>query len=192
VQKRTFILTILILVRQLSFGQTYSSLTTDKEIYDFLNWMTITEKKYEEEPFLKRKNIYYEMSTWDTANFVRTDTINNPYSEFERKYLFKKRGGSDTIFNTADRKYLLQQYFAIKDTIWHNRFKNSKLTKNKNQVRPNRYYYSVPLFSVDKNHVVVSKIYYCGSLCAYFGYYIYRKIDKDNWEFVTCINCGMS
>jgi hypothetical protein len=154
--------------------------------------MTITEKKYEEEPFLKRKNIYYKMSTWDTANFVRTDTINNPYSEFERKYLFKKRGGSDTIFNTADRKYLLQQYFAIKDTIWHNRFKNSKLTKNKNQVRPNRYYYSVPLFSVDKNHVVVSKIYYCGSLCAYFGYYIYRKIDKDNWEFVTCINCGMS
>ena len=191
-QKRTFILTIIILVGHLSFGQTYSSLTTDKEIYDFLNWMTKTEKKYDEEPFFKRKNIYYKMSSWDTANFVRTDTIKNPYSEFDRQFLFKKRGGSDTIFKTADRKYLVQQYFAIKDTIWHNGFKNSKLTKNKSQVRPNRYYYSVPLFSVDKNYVVVRKTYYCGSLCAYFGYYIYRKIDKDNWEFVTCINCGMS
>ena len=167
-------------------------MTTDKEIYDFLNWMTKTEKKYDEEPFLKRKNIHYKMSSWDTANFVRTDTIKNPYSEFDRQYLFKKRGGSDTIFKTVDRKYLLQQYFAIKDTIWHNGFKNSKLTKNKSQVRPNRYYYSVPLFSVDKNYVVVRKTYYCGSLCAYFGYYIYRKKDKVNWEFVTCINCGMS
>ena len=154
--------------------------------------MTKTEKKYDEEPLLKRKNIYYKMSSWDTANFVWTDTIKNPYSEFDRQYLFKKRGGSDTIFKTADRKYLLQQYFAINDTIWHNGFKNSKLTKNKNQVRHNRYYYSVPLFSVDKNYVVVRKTYYCGSLCAYFGYYIYRKKDKDNWEFMTCINCGMS
>lgn len=191
-QKRTFILTILILIGDLSFGQTYSSLTTDKEIYAFLNWMTKTEKKYDEAPFLKRKNIYYKMSSWDTANFVWTGTIKNSNSELDHQYLFKKKGGSDTIFKTVDRAFLLQQYFSIKDSIWHNRFKNSKLTKNKRQIKPNRYYYSVPLFSVDKNYVVVRKTYYCGSLCAYFGYYIYRKIDKVSWELVTCVNCGMS
>jgi hypothetical protein len=191
-QRRLFITTIIVFVAQFSFGQTYSSLVSDKEIYDFINWMTKAEKRHYEEPFFKRKNIYYKVLTWDTSNFVRTDSIKNPYSEFDYQYIFKRRGGSDTIFSAADRRYLLKQYFSIKDTIWHKGFKKSKLTKNKRQVRPNRYYYSIPLFSLDKNYVVIRKTYYCGSLCAYFGYYIYRKTDKDHWELVTCINCGMS
>jgi hypothetical protein len=188
---RTLILTVFVFSGQLTFGQTYSSLTTDKEIYDFLNWMTRTEKKYDEEPFLSRKIINNEISSWHKFNFIKSDTINN-YSVFDRQYLFSKQTVSDTIFNTSDSEFLLQQFLAIKDSVWHNRFQNSKLLKSKNQLIPNRYYYSIPLFSIDKKYVLVHKIYYCGRLCGYLGYYIYKKISNSRWEFMTCIRCGIS
>lgn len=54
-QPRKIFFIILLFASQLNYGQTYSSLTTDKEIYDFLNWLTKNEKKFDEAPFLKKK-----------------------------------------------------------------------------------------------------------------------------------------
>ena len=58
----------------IAIGQTYSSVTSDKEIYDFLNWMTLNDRKYGEEPKLKRKHIYHKILSWDTTNFITKDT----------------------------------------------------------------------------------------------------------------------
>lgn len=191
-RNRVILLTTLLLMSRLGVGQTYSALKTDKEIYAFLNWMTKKEKKYREEPFYRRKQIYYKISNWDTFNFIRKDTVDNRYYEDDMAYLFYKRDGADTIFKAADRAYLIQQYFAIKDSVWHTPFHHSRLTRNNRQFRPNRYYYSMPLFSVDHQYVIVQKTYYCGRLCAVFGYFVYRKIDPNHWELVTCIKGGIS
>jgi hypothetical protein len=191
----TILLLLGLLLTVKSLGQTYSSVTTDKEIYDFLNWMTQTDKKHGEEPRLRRKQIYYKILTWDTTNFISKDTalLNKyPFFDFDGQYLFQRRAGTDTIFRSADRIFLFQQFIAIKDTIWHEGFSNSKLIKNKNQKRPNRYYYSVPLFSLDKNYVIIRRQYYCGSLCAYGGFYIYKKINKGKWKYITSVNTWIS
>lgn len=177
------------------YGQTYSSIINDKEIYAFLNYITKTDKKHSEEPLFKRKQIYYKIKTWDTANFVIKDTeLYNkyPYLDLEEQFLFPKSKGVDTMFKQADRAFLFQQFISIKDTIWQKSFSNSKLLKDKDQKRPNRYYYSIPLFSIDRKYVIVRKAYYCGSLCAYGGYYIYKRIGKNKWEYVVSVHTWIS
>ena len=176
-------------------GQTYSSVTSEKEIYDFLNWMTVNDRKYGEEPKLKRKHIYHKILSWDTTNFITKDTSLIPQYQFfsiDGFYLYQSRGGTDTIFNQQDRDFIFRQFTAIKDTIWHAKFSKSKLLTNKKQKRPNRYYYSIPLFSVDKNYVIIHRQYYCGSLCAHGGYYVYRRLDNNKWEYVTAVNTWIS
>lgn len=179
----------------LATGQTYSSVISDKEIYDFLNWMTVNDKKCSEEPKLKRKQIDYKILSWDTANFMIKDTtLIDEYSFFsiEGQYLYKKRSGTDTIFKQQDRDFLFRQFTAIKDSIWHDSFSKSKLHTNNKQTRPNIYGYSIPLFSHDKNYVIIHRVYYCGDVCAYGGYYVYRRIGEKEWVFVTAVNTWIS
>ena len=179
-------------------AQTYSSVTTDKEIYAFLNWMTKNEKKYKEEPKIKPKQVYNKIKKWEIENFVPNskDTeklIKDPYFyDYDLNYLFQKRPGTDTIFKKPDRTYLIQQFVSIKDSIWHLKFSKSKLLKKKNQKRPNYYSFSIPLFSINKQYVIVRKSYHCGSLCAYRGYYIYKKINNHKWKFITSVNVSIS
>lgn len=191
----TILFLIGLLYNERVWGQTYSAVTTDKEIYAFLNWMTQSDKKLSEEPKLKRKQIFYKIISWDTANFVSKDTalLNRyPFLDFDNQFLFQRSKGTDTIFKQADRTFLFKQYTSIKDTIWHQDFSNSKLLKDKNQKRPNRYYYSIPLFSADRKYVIVCRQYYCGSLCAYGGYYIYQRIGDNTWKFITSVNSWVS
>jgi hypothetical protein len=112
--------------------------------------------------------------------------------DFIGQYLFQKDRGTDTMFRQEDRAFLFNQFTSIKDSVWHEAFSHSKLLKNTNQKRPNRYSYSIPLFSLDKKYVIIHKYYYCGSLCAYGGYYIYKRIEKNKWEYVVAVNTWMS
>ncbi len=169
--KKFTIILIALLKFTLVTGQTYSSIISDKEIYDFLNWITIKDKKHAEEKKLKRKRIQHEILSWDITNFTLKDTV---------------------LFNQEDRGFLLKQITSIKDTIWHSRFSKSKLLINKKQKHPNKYYYSIPLFFQHKDYVIVQRHYYCGNLCAYGGYYIYRRLDNKKWLFVTALNTWIS
>lgn len=175
-----------------ALGQTYSSVTSDKEIYDFLNWMTVDGRKFGGMPKLKRKQIYHKILSWDSTNFITKDTgLINKYG-FNGRYLFQGHCGTDTIFNQQDRDFIFKQFTAIKDTIWHDKFSKSKLLTHKKQKRPNRSYYSIPLFSADKNYVIVRRQYYCGYLCAYGGYYVYRRLGNNKWEYITAVNTWAS
>ena len=174
-------------------GQTYSSEISDKEIYDFLNWLTVSSKKYSEEPKLKRKQIRHKILNWDKEVFF-TDTIqvrNQPIIA-DWDCLYQTRYGTDTIFNQQDRDFIYQQFAAIRDSIWHNGFSKSKLLTNQKQKRTNIHYYSIPLFSFDKSYVIVNRKYCCGDECAYGGFYVYKRIGNKKWKFVTVVNPWMS
>jgi hypothetical protein len=185
--KKLTIILIGLLTYILAIGQTYSSITSDKEIYDFLNWVTINNKKNYRESKLRRKQICYKIFNWDESIFF-TDTIqiNNKQILTNFFYLYKAEYGGDTIFNQQDKDFIFQQFTAIKDSIWHKSFSNSRLRTHPKK-RPNRYYYSIPLFSIDKNYVVVVMEYYCGNECAYGGYYVYQRISEKKWKFVTIL-----
>jgi len=191
-RKLTIIL-IGLLTCTLTTGQTYSSVVSDNEIYDFLNWLTVNTKKFSEEPKLKRKQICNKILEWNKdVFFIDTIQVNNQQIIADYDCLYQTRYGTDTIFNQRDRDFIFQQFIAIKDSIWHRGFSNSKLLTIQKQEPQNKHYYSVPLFSLDKDYVIINKHYHCGNECAYGGYYVYKRIGTKKWKFVTVINPWMS
>ncbi len=190
--RRASVLVIIIFNILIAFGQTYSSIINDKEIYDFLTWMSYNDNRHKEEPNPKKKRIYYKILNWDITNFIPKDsTLINKYKfDIDEKYIYTRRAKTDTLFKKEDKNFIFEQFKAIKDSIWHEKFTESKLIKNKNN--SNRYYYSIPLFSIDRKYVVIHRQFYCGNLCAYGGYYLYRKIDDDVWEYVATIHGWVS
>ena len=185
------VMMVFILIAQVSFGQTYSSKISDKEIYKFLNWMSRNQQIKPEEPKGELKIISYEIIRWDSALFLPPDSARKYNIKYPAKYLFKE-DGIDTLFTLQDQQFLFKQFTNIKDTIWHKPIENSKLWDGKEQVRPNRHYYSIPLFSINKKYVLIIKEYYCGNVCGSIGYYIYRKIDKKTWKGFRILRGGIS
>jgi hypothetical protein len=193
--KKFLVLTIFFFTFSFIYGQTYSTVTSDKEIYDFLNWLTANNRKFREEPKLKRKQIFNTILPWDTASFIMKDTARiNKYPEFnlDYMYLYNRKSGTDTIFKQLDRDFLYKQLKAVKDTIWHEKFFKSLLLTDLEEKSLNGRYYSVPLFSIDKKYVVIQRVYVCGNECAYGGYFVYKRIKNKKWVYVTTAKAWMS
>ncbi len=169
---------------QMMLSQTYNAVTTDKEIYNFLNYIIKFENKYKEEPRYELKYISEKIIPWEQEDFVE-----NASDRQENKYIFKQEVRLDTIFNAADKQFLTEQFNGRKEKIWQTKFKHSILARNENETEVNRYYYSIPLFSVDRKHVVIKKKYYSKDHC-YSGYCMYRKNENGNWEYLFAYNCG--
>jgi hypothetical protein len=188
VRNKIIIFFLLFFVQFPLFAQTYSSTTSDKEIYEFLNYITQNEKKHGEESLFQKKRVHYRIDSWDSTNFIRDTSKYESWDSWN--YLFKRETAMDSIFSKSDKDYFFQQFLGVKDSVWHKEFSHSKLVKQ--QVKPNRYYYSVPLFSLDKQYVMVKKEYYCGSLCAYGGVYVYARDGKSGWRLLMVLNSWMS
>jgi hypothetical protein len=177
-----------------TYGQTYSNTISDDEIVSFLNWKFQFEKKYSEEPKGKPKLVYYKIANWDTSTFF-ADRKKGIQDISSSNYLFPGQRDwkwIDTIFSKEDREYLYQQFNSQKDTIWKTNFRKTKLSKEIKQKKPNRYYISLPLFSLNKKYVIIKQVYYCGSLCAYREFKIYRRKGDDSWEYVGSANSWIS
>ncbi|MBI3234225.1 MAG: hypothetical protein HYZ42_09320 [Bacteroidetes bacterium] len=165
-------------------GQTYSTLVSDGEITSFLDWQLKTEKKYSEEPRNKTKYLYKGISKWNMGML--------------RYYISysKKDKWIEEAFSKNDTSFLFQQIFSQVDTLWRHSFSNSKLIKqlrkNRQPRRPNRYYLSLPLFSMDKNFVIISVSYICGRLCGHGGYKVYKRVSYNNWKYVGEVNGWIS
>lgn len=192
-----FIIAILFFYCPTAFSQTYSNIIDDQEIYDFLDWLTVNSKRHDEESPGETRQVYYKILKWDTTNFVQesVDTIfidGVPDFRVDFMYLYKSKQGMDTLFTPQDKEFIFKQFNALKDSVWHKPFSGSVLLTQRKQKATGEYLYAVPLFSLDRRHVIVRHVYYCGSHCAYGGYYIYRKLEQKKWELVKVVNAWMS
>ena len=186
-------LTVALLFSQLPCSaQTYSTLISDNEICSFMDWEVTSSDGYHEEPILsRRRKINRQMLQWDSLNFIVPDTLSKHDILDRMMYLYQPKNGLDTLFNSEDREYVLQQFEAIKDSTWQNRISKARITAKPIRQKPNRYYYSLPLFSLDKKYAIIKRTYNCGSLCAYGGVFIYQRIEGNSWQLVTILNGWM-
>ncbi len=194
-------ITLFILLLLLSLdtvkSQTYSSIISDDEIYDFVNSIIVSNKNRFDWSLLKKINLHPEIEDgWDSLNFVRPN-IGNDTMRFiiksgvdEIEYFFMYLG-IDTLFTEEDRLYMMKQYQSLKDTQWQTAFKKSRLT-NKKQKNPNRYYFAIPVFSSDKSKAIFNYTYYCGDLCAFGGYFIFSKDKHGIWQFIDAYGVWQS
>ncbi len=142
--------------------------------------MVVNDSRNDEEPEIVAKFLSVHITSWKESLFSTIDGGSN----------YSNRVLLDTVFPLIDKVNVYQQLKAAKDSLWHDGFEHIRLVKNAG-IRLNTYYYSLPLFSLDRNYVVIHKSYYCGELCGYFGYYIYRR-KGEGWEYIGCVGCGLS
>ena len=188
-----FILTIIIFSEQLCFEQTYSSVISDKEIYDFVNTLIKTDKDRISKNVFKNISVSPEiLQHWDSINFVRPKTAENFQKQLTENidYIFWGKQ-IDSLLNETYRKFMSEQFKSFKDTIWHQPFSGTRL-ESKKQKKPDRYYFSLPVFSVDKTVAIIYFSNYCGELCGFGGYYIYKKKTDNKWTFITAIGHWIS
>ncbi|MBK5722050.1 hypothetical protein JGH11_14315 [Dysgonomonas sp. Marseille-P4677] len=188
--KYSLLLILLLMgVMNIVTAQTYSSIISDKEIYDFMEWMVDNDKKSEKEIFGKNRDLLVKTAPWDTANFISENkALDIQYFEQDNKYLFKRSEGLDTLFTDADKKFLLDQYNSIQSSVWTKNIGGKKIQKRELKENDEINMYSIPLFTKDKEFVIIYKIFYCGYECAYGKYYLYKLIGDNKWKFVLTLN----
>ncbi len=185
-----FILLFFMLQSVVVQSQTYSSIVSDNEIVDFLNWLTKHDDRCSEKRLFTRVSIGEKMENWVPENFFCKDTIFS-YSSRDNDFLFEKRSAADSLFSAADRDFLYKQFTAQCDSTWEKPFKGAVFAQ-KGKSKHGTVYYSIPLFSPDRNYVIVKMSCYSGYLNAFGGYFIYRKTGKNRWEFVEGVHIWQS
>lgn len=155
-----------------------------------MNLLIKSDKREEEDSKFKRRRIANKIMQWDSSNFISKNK--SPTDQFIDEYYYIYRPKFiDTTFKQVDKDFIFRQFVTAKDSIWRHRFPHSKVIIAKKQKRARRYYYTIPLFSADKQIVIIMKEFYCGDLCAYGGTYIYKKVG-DKWKLFAEVNKWMS
>jgi hypothetical protein len=178
--KTTLLIVIILSFSTLGHSQKYSSIISDNEIEEFIQWKINKEiresKKYKSS--ISVVKLFHQPEKWRNAQTdifsFSCDTIS-----FEIKLFSFLQ--SDTVFNQEDRVFLSQQYDSEIVTDWNEQFDNVKLKK---KFGKNNYKMTIPLFSKDKSKLIVWVYYYCGSLCASATVFIYEKIDENSWKLI--------
>jgi hypothetical protein len=182
--------TILLASTVICSGQTYSSVIPDKEIIGFMNWKfnSIDTMRYAHVPkeyckFLNKiwkwRPAHFE---FDSSSFFREDKDRYYIYNDENRWL-------DTILNSQDRNFIIQQskYDTTKTTKWL-----IKTPKNRRAKRGYDYYFTLPLFSVDKNYVLLKEIHCCRveQITAESKIILYKKTDTG-WTFYKYVLDGL-
>jgi hypothetical protein len=181
--KQTFFI-LFIMISLSSFGQTYSDLISDSEIIEFLKWESkhtpITRIPVRTPIF---KMVYYKPDPWRYELVIPDSILQKVDGKSYNPNIFlnKTRYDLDTIFTKEDIEFIQSQFNGHRtDNKW--KIKLSKTFYKRCTFKKTRtYFYTIPVFSLDKKFVIFSKYYYCGSLCAEGEIIIYKRISDKKW-----------
>lgn len=189
-KKCTFIFFI-VLYFATGMAQTYSSVVSDREIYGFLDWLTVNEKNCGEVSKKDRKSIYPQTLKWEKEYFILKDP-----ARIMLPYLYEVAAVDSAFSDIGDKNFLYEQFSAIKDTIWHKSFKNSKLLRV-NKKFPGEelytvkyiYVYSIPLFSRDRKYVIILMRYFnCADDSGHMLTCLYKRLEEKQWRLENIVH----
>jgi hypothetical protein len=187
---------ILLVVSITTKSQTYSSVISDFEIVDFIN-KDLAKNFVKKESWINPRywkphisNYYYK----DSAD--RNSKLRNPH------FLFKPNTTAsgivtasllDSILSRKDIDFFKEQIEGLLEgEDWKDTFQKAKIVSNppldKNG-NPKQVVevYSIPIFSFDRQHVILMKGFYCGLLCGYGGYHLYKRSGED-WVVIRILD----
>ena len=150
-------------------AQTYSSVISDKDIVDFIHW------KLYESPEDSAAKKYFSFSAsilkWQKEDLQCYDSMFNTGNNFfciyndQNKFL-------DTILNLNDKKFIVKQSNAGNGSKWL-----IEKPKNRKAEKGHDYYFSLPLFSVDKKYAMLREVFYCGPRCGGAAIILYKQTE---------------
>ena len=165
-------------------------LVSEKEIYEVLNTVLIP---YEKDNIPLDSN-YVSYDQIDVFEMIKHDSllsvkINSAFSKNDIKFINEQR---KNIKKFELKQSLLSNIVVIPmDTI--NKFLKNNFWSKYYQKYGHRGYneISLPLFSIDKNVVLMSISYNCGSLCGGGSVWIFKKVN-GKWQFYKPITSSAS
>jgi hypothetical protein len=181
---------------QFAYAQTYSGVIPDAEIIGFINADILSDSIKVQKAI--RRNIFpLQLSEFyykDSADFIKK----NENSRFIfHRHVFRGREFTnrlDSLFSREDIDFFYKQIEGQRmNTKWLKPFINSVLVDNvklnsNHYAKQAMYSYSLPLFSFDKQRLVIIKAFFCGLLCGGGAYYVYEKKKNNNWILIRKIN----
>jgi hypothetical protein len=133
-----------------------------------------------------------------TINQFVSEVLPNNAKKFYNKASFNILTSSDSIyligqnsfFSQMDIEYIFTQNRTSEDYDLSNCLRNKDLVTLETIIsnHPLGYYnISAPLFSIDKEIVIIRISYYCGGLCGNGGTYVYKK-ENGIWQLKLTIS----
>ena len=188
-------LTCFVLLAGYSSAQTYSDHISDKEITLFFKQLSGSMDP-------KIKSMDEELIDWTYPDlYGERDTL------YQMGWLTRGIFQNDTVlrfFDTEDLGFVKKQYDAIAESTWHENhfmtfelvdtiFYRKILSHSYNSRKIGKWYahsFSLPLFSIEKNHVIIQQEYYCGYMCSKYCVYLYEKVtDEKAWKLIAKWKC---
>ena len=179
----------------ISHAQTYSDHITDKEITVFFKELSAGMNP-------KILNMDEELIDWMGPDlYGERDTL------FQMGWLTRGIFQNDTVqklFDTEDLGFIKTQYDAISESTWHEKhfmafelvdtlFYRKILSHSYNSKKIKKWYaysFSMPLFNIEKNRVIIQQEYYCGYMCSKYCVYLYERVPEDkSWKLIANWKC---
>ena len=163
-------------------------LVSDSIIHEFINFQISLKNGYSK-PYLISDGAEYYYDRDDSLEILKQDSLFKPEDfkfifeqiKFSKKYRFKKEFFNNVILVSSDTLKSLRK--PTSDNFWslfHEKFNS------------NEYFdFSMPIFSQDKQIVIIRRGMHCGALCGFGGTYIYIK-KKNKWKEIKILNQWIS
>ncbi len=106
--------------------------------------------------------------------------------------IFATRNKLEEYFNVLDANYFVDQIKRQRKYKWNLKLEEIILFDTiqlvDNRVDKVLFSYSLPLFSVDNNYVIIIEAFYCGLLCGGGVYNVYQRLSDNSWKKIKQLN----
>ena len=116
----------------------------------------------------------------DNANKFYNKASFNILTSIDSLYLI----GQTSIFSQRDIEYISRQNKTSEKFDLSNCLQNKEIVTSETILsNPSLGHFSIsaPLFSIDKETIIIRISYFCGGLCGHGGTYVYKK-EKKTWR----------
>lgn len=169
-----------------SFAQKYSKAVKDSSILNFMTWLLQSDTSFKD-----KRHVDNDILKLHPNNFIFSDSLasgNYLYAE----NIFSSKNQLKKYFNHSDAEYFVQQIEQQRKAKWQLKIKGIELFDTielvNNRADKVLYSYSLPLFSVDRKHVIIIEAFYCGLVCGGGDYNLYERQADNSWKRIKQFN----
>lgn len=169
-----------------SEAQKYSSSIKDSSVINFMSWY------FKNDTALRvRRVIDINILKLNPENFKFPDSATLRDYRFAQN-IFQPTNQLQKYFSSNDAAFFVQQVKRIRSKKWNLNLAEvelyDKLNAGKSPTIKSFYAYSLPVFSINKNYVIIIESHYCGLACGGGEYILFKREEGNSWQAIRRFN----
>ena len=106
--------------------------------------------------------------------------------------IFQPKNQLQNYFSSNDAAFFVQQVKRIRSKKWNLNLAEvevyDKLNAGKSPTIKSFNAYSLPVFSINKNYVIIIEGHYCGLACGGGEYILFKREEGNSWQAIRRFN----